>query len=127
MKMLKKNLLRLFVLAAPVALMNYAEASGSSTPKDQTLANLHTEESQIEGSASDVKLTRKIRSLITDDDSLSVAAHNVRIVTSNGNVTLKGQVKNENEKVVLERHARTFALTSTISNELKVSPDSKDY
>jgi len=41
---------------------------------------------------SDIKLTRQIRRAVEKDDALSTVAHNVKIVTVNGMVTLRGPV-----------------------------------
>src|SRR4051794_20377725 len=43
--------------------------------------------------ASDRKLTQDIRRAVVDDKSLSTYAHNVKIVTEGGMVTLKGPVR----------------------------------
>ena len=48
-------------------------------------------------------LTRKIRRAVVKDSSLSMMAHNVKIISSNGNVTLRGPVKTEQEKSVIAK------------------------
>jgi osmotically-inducible protein OsmY len=48
--------------------------------------------------AADQELTRNIRKAIVADKSLSTYAHNIKIVTQDGMVTLKGPVKSEDEK-----------------------------
>jgi osmotically-inducible protein OsmY len=80
-----------------------------------------TAQDQSMGTAEDVELTRKIRSLITDDDSLSTYAHNVKIITLNGYVTLKGPVKNADEKATVELYARKFAQNAKINNQLELT------
>ena len=47
---------------------------------------------------SDVELTRQIREAVVKDSSLSILAQNVKIVSANGSVTLRGPVKTEAEK-----------------------------
>ena len=44
-------------------------------------------------------LTRKIRRAVVKNFSLSMMAHNVKIISAHGNVTLRGPVKTEHEKV----------------------------
>ena len=46
-------------------------------------------------SPEDVKITAAIRRAIVKDHSLSATAKNVKIITSDGTVTLRGPVKNE--------------------------------
>ncbi len=48
--------------------------------------------------ATDQELTRNIRRSIMADKSLSTYAHNIKIISQNGSVTLKGPVKSDDEK-----------------------------
>lgn len=73
-------------------------------------------------SDADVETTRKIRRSITSDSSLSTYAHNVKIITINGGVTLKGPVNSGEEKDKLIRIAKTVAGDSHVVNELDVTP-----
>ena len=59
------------------------------------------------------------------DDSLSVNAQNVKIVTSNGNVTLRGPVKTEREKEAIEAKAKQVAGVHRVTNLLEV--EAKPY
>ena len=54
------------------------------------------------------------------DDSLSLNAQNVKIVTSNGNVTLRGPVKTEREKESIEAKAKQVAGVHRVTNLLEV-------
>jgi hyperosmotically inducible periplasmic protein len=69
---------------------------------------------------SDVELTRKIRRAIVKDDALSMMAHNVKIVSTGGNVILRGPVQTEKEKTVIARKAQKIAGAGTVDNELEV-------
>lgn len=69
---------------------------------------------------SDLELARKIRRAIVKDDSLSMMAHNVKIVSSGGNVVLRGPVKTDEEKTIIARKAQKIAGTGTVDNELEV-------
>ena len=53
----------------------------------------------------DRDLTQEIRKSIVSDKSLSAQAHNVKILTKDGMVTLKGQVKTDEEKKAIEDKA----------------------
>lgn len=73
-------------------------------PPDNTKTNKrdrgHAEATadQQKENPTDRELTRKIRRALVQDNSLSTYAHNVKIITQNGNVTLKGPVRSEEEK-----------------------------
>jgi hyperosmotically inducible protein len=69
---------------------------------------------------SDVELTRRIRRAVVKDSSLSVMAHNVKIVSANGNVTLRGPVKTEAEKDAIASKAQAIAGADRVNNELEV-------
>ena len=69
----------------------------------------------------DVELTAKIRRALTDDDSLSVNAQNIKIITVNGKVTLRGPVQSEEERKRIEAVARRAAGNATVTNELQVN------
>jgi len=69
---------------------------------------------------SDVELTRQIRRAVVKDDSLSMLAHNVKIVAANGAVTLRGPVKTEQEKVAIANKAEQIAGPNKVDNQLEV-------
>lgn len=73
-------------------------------------------------SATDVELTRKIRRSLTQDSGLSVYAHNVKIITANGHVVLKGPVRSEAEKATVEKRARQYAGADAVTSDLVVTP-----
>ncbi len=54
---------------------------------------------------SDVAITRKIRQAVIADKSLSTYAHNVKIITRHGVVTLRGPVASEDEKQAIVNKA----------------------
>jgi|SRR5579872_1496245 len=70
----------------------------------------------------DRDLTQQIRKAIVDDKSLSTYAHNVKIISQNGTVTLRGPVRNEDEKDAVEAKAKTIAGVTAVNNELTVAP-----
>ena len=75
---------------------------------------------QQSNATSDVKLTRKIRRAVVRDPSLSMLAHNVKIVSANGSVTLSGAVKTEQEKTVIASKAQAIAGADKVDNQLEV-------
>jgi hyperosmotically inducible protein len=72
--------------------------------------------------AGDRELTRKIRKAIHEDSNLSTYAHNVKIISQNGKVTLRGPVRSEEEKANIEAKAVAAAGQDNVSNELQVAP-----
>lgn len=71
-------------------------------------------------SAPDIKTTAAIRRAVIHNDSLSMMAKNVKIITENGAVTLRGPVKNEAEKTKIGELAKEVAQGAMIHNELEV-------
>jgi osmotically-inducible protein OsmY len=68
----------------------------------------------------DIELTRKIRRAVVKNDSLSVMAHNIKIVTVNGAVTLRGPVNTEEEKATIANTAQQIAGADKVDNQLEV-------
>lgn len=54
----------------------------------------------------DLKMTAEIRKMLIADDSLSALAKNVKVITVEGVVTLRGPVETEKEKVTVAAHAK---------------------
>ena len=75
---------------------------------------------QQSNAKSDVELTRKIRRAVVKDGSLSMLAHNVKIISANGSVTLRGPVKTEEEKTAIASKAQAIAGADKVDNQLEV-------
>jgi hyperosmotically inducible protein len=73
---------------------------------------------------SDRAMTRKIRQALIQDKSLSSYGHNVKIITQNGMVTLKGPVGSEEEKKAIEIKATEIAGDNNVTCNLDVKPQS---
>ena len=71
---------------------------------------------------SDRDITQQIRQSIMKDKSLSTYAHNVKIITQNGQVTLKGPVRSESEKESIEAKATEVAGANNVTNDLDIKP-----
>ena len=70
----------------------------------------------------DRAITQKIRKALHEDSSLSTYAHNVKIITQDGKVTLRGPVRSEDEKSNIEAKAVAVAGQGNVTNELEVAP-----
>ena len=75
---------------------------------------------QQKENAADRELTKKIRSSIMEDKNLSTYAHNVKVIVREGEVTLKGPVKTEDERSAIEAKATAIAGTGKVQNQLTV-------
>jgi hyperosmotically inducible periplasmic protein len=72
---------------------------------------------------SDREMTRKIRRALTQDKSLSTYGNNVKIVTQNGMVTLRGPVRSEDEQKAVEAKATEIAGNNNVTSNLDVKPE----
>ena len=79
-----------------------------------------TPENQKEN-ASDRGITAAIRRAIVADDSLSTNAHNVKIITRDQNVTLRGVVDSEAEKAKVAEYAHQAAGVKRVENHVEVN------
>jgi len=71
-------------------------------------------------SSADIKVTAAIRRAIVHDHSLSMMAKNVKIITENGVVMLRGPVKSQEEKTKIAELARTHAGNVKVEDHLEV-------
>ena len=76
---------------------------------------------QQQNNRSDVAMTRDIRRAIVSDKQLSTYAHNVKIVTQHGQVTLKGPVRSDEEKRAVEAKAAEIAGAGHVKSEVSVT------
>ena len=100
------NIQRVFVVVAFCAatMAVRAQTPESGTKPDNTKVNKRDRKAgqvtadQQKENEGDLKLTQDIRRSIMEDKSLSTYAHNVKVISQNGTVTMKGPVKSEDEK-----------------------------
>lgn len=71
-------------------------------------------------SDSDREITRRIRRVLSTNDQFSVLAENIKIITVNGKVTLRGPVKTPEEKQAVQSAAQNVAGAASIDNQLEV-------
>jgi hyperosmotically inducible periplasmic protein len=69
----------------------------------------------------DRAITQNIRKALTADDSLSTNAQNVKIITNDGTVTLRGPVKSAKEKADIEAKAKQVAGVKRVDNQLEIA------
>ncbi|MDB6021806.1 MAG: osmy [Pedosphaera sp.] len=71
-------------------------------------------------SAADIETTQKIRQAVVKDPALSTTAKNIKIITANGKVTLRGPVNSAEEKQAIEAIAQSTAGGATVDDQLEV-------
>jgi hyperosmotically inducible protein len=105
-----------------------AFAQDSTPPADNTKVNQRDRNAseptadQQKDAAGDRATTRKIRQSLIQDKTLSTYAHNVKIITRNGMVTLKGPMRSEDEKRAVEMKATEIAGDSNVTSNLDIQP-----
>lgn len=116
-----------FVVAIAALSLTFAGQSAiaqsqNSKPDNSAQNQNQDRTAQNQSSAkSDRELTAKVRRAIVDDKELSTYAHNIKIITQNGTVTLKGPVKSDDEKQKIERDAANVVSQSNIVDQLTVT------
>ena len=83
--------------------------NATMTPGDQSNAK------------SDMAITQAIRKAVVADKGLSTNAHNVKIITKNGVVTLRGPVKTAEEKNTIAAKAEGAAGVKSVDNQLEIA------
>jgi hyperosmotically inducible periplasmic protein len=76
-------------------------------------------------SKADVERTAAIRKAVTAQKNLSTYGKNVKIVTLNNQVTLRGPVRDQSERDLIGRLATDVAGSANVKNELEIAPPSK--
>jgi osmotically-inducible protein OsmY len=89
--------------------MNQGDGSKGAVTADQQAMN-----------PADRETTKQIRRAIMKDKSISMYGHNVKIITQNGMVTLKGPVRSEEEKQSIEAKAVQVAGPDKVTDNLEV-------
>lgn len=69
----------------------------------------------------DIDISRRIRRALVKDGNLSTEAKNVKIITIDGAVTLRGPVKTAQEKAAVVATATQLAGNSPVRDELEVA------
>jgi hyperosmotically inducible periplasmic protein len=72
-------------------------------------------------SEADRTITQNVRQAVTADDSVSTNGKNVKIITNDGTVTLRGPVKSEQEKTNIGAKAQQIAGVKRVDNQLEIA------
>ena len=105
-----------YAIASALALPTSTQAPDNS---NQNKAHVETADSQS-NLKTDRETTAKIRKAIVGDKDLSTYAHNVKVITVNGEVTLKGPVQTDEEKQKVVALAANIVSPGKIINDLTI-------
>lgn len=98
-----------------------------ATRRDNTAVNSRDTESSAKtpldqgNDSRDVSVTADIRKAIVDKDNMSINARNVKIITENGRVTLRGPVDSQAEKDAIDKIAKDRAGADKVDNHLEIA------
>jgi hyperosmotically inducible periplasmic protein len=116
----------LLILACFSTAILGAMATDDKTKADNTAINERDRSGETNtpghqsNSPADVNITQAIRRALLKDDELSMTAKNIKIITANGQVTLRGPVNTAEEKTKINQIAKSAAGGSQIVDELDV-------
>lgn len=114
-------------LAAALAIAAANPLAQTATKPDNTKVNTRDRAAsaktadQQSNEKADLDLAKQIRQAIVADKSLSTYAHNIKVITNAGNVTLKGPVHTAAEKSAVEAKAVEIAGAGKVSNQISVT------
>jgi len=99
---------------------NSSPAADNSSRNERDRSGQTQTSGDQSNSRADIQTTAAIRRAVIHDDSLSTTAKNVKIITENGIVTLRGPVMGEAEKTKIVELARTHAGNAKVKDQLEV-------
>ena len=118
-----KKISLILVVASAFTLSALAEekTAADNTAKNERDSSGETKTSGDQSnSPEDIKLSAAIRRAVVAEKSLSMTAKNVKIITADGMVTLRGPVNSAEEKAMIAKLTKSAAGTAKIDNQLEV-------
>src|SRR3954449_1141196 len=112
------------VLASVSMISLMAVAADEKTNADNTALNQRDRSGDTatsgdqSNSSADLKITQAVRQALMKDSELSSTAKNIKVITANGQVTLRGPVNNAQEKAKINEIARSAASGAQIVDQL---------
>jgi hyperosmotically inducible protein len=126
--LMKRFAVSIFVCLLAFVLQASAQTtSRQPTAPDNTKTNKRDRDQgrptadQQKANRPDTEITREIRRAITNDKGLSTYAKNVKVITQNGNVTLRGPVRSAEDKSAIEAKATEVAGSGHVKSELQIA------
>lgn len=118
-----KTLVSKTLASSVIAALTFLAATGPSVAMPQSDTQKTSDDQK--NNKDDVQLTASIRKAILADKTLSVAAHNVKIITRDGMVTLAGRLESDGERAAVVAKAREIAGAQNVTDQLTLAPSSK--
>lgn len=121
---LRKKIMTFVFLAAILSATSFSQVSKDNSEineRDNSVTSVTADQQKI--NQTDTQITARIRRDIMKEKSLSTYAQNVKIISINGQVTLKGPVRTMNEQNTILKYARAAAGASNVINEMAVTPE----
>ena len=106
--------------------VDVARKSSTATDADNTGRNSRDRDGATQTAGdqaeneTDRTISANVREAVVADNGLSMNAHNVKIITSGGTVTLRGPVKSNEEKAAIESKAKQVAGVTRVDNLLEI-------
>ena len=122
---------RVVVFVACASIAAVAQAQQPPAP-DNTKANTRDRQptqvtaDQQKNNKEDLETTQQIRKALIADKSLSTYAQNVKVITRNGKVTLKGPVRSADEKKAVEAKAAEVAGATHVTSQISIAKDKSE-
>jgi len=116
---MRNGILAAILLLAPIAVR--AQEPDNTKVNER---NRKTTADQQKDNKGDREISANIRKSLLDSKDLSTYAHNVKVITRNGMVTLRGPVRSEEEKKTVEAKATEVAGAGKVKSMLTVKPKS---
>ena len=108
-------------LAVSAIAQDASPAEADNTAKNQRDRSGETQTSRDQSNDSAAtQTTAAIRRAVMAEDSLSMTAKNIKIITAGDTVTLRGPVQSAEEKTKIEQLAQSAAGNAKIDNQLEV-------
>lgn len=108
------------VAVAFVAIFTTALSAAEKPHSKKATTKNAAKTTESDAASKDADITNRIRQSVANDLTLSPEAHNVKIETTNGAVTLKGPVRNIGEKSIVIALAGAVAGQANVKSELEV-------
>ena len=109
----------LLMAAPPIRRQDPQQPAADNTKRNKDQKDPSADQQKM--SPADRDITQKIRKSIHEDKSLSTYAHNIKIITQDGKVTLRGPVRSEDEKNNIQAKATEVVGQENVTNQLEIA------
>ena len=126
-----------FIISSILSLSGFGAAAALGSAETSVLQGDNTQINQRDKKSTEVTasqqtsgemdlyLVSRIRQDLINQKDLSVYAKNVKIISLDGQVTLKGPVRSRDEAMTVLKFARAAAGVPNVINEISVVPETK--